>query len=183
MGMLRYSALTSLDGYVADADGGFGWAEPDEEVHRFANGLQRQCGTNLYGRRLYEVMVAWETMPGPGDPEYLHDFATAWRAADKVVFSRTLGAVSSARTRLEREFDPDAVRRLVEDADHDVAIGGAELAGAAFAAGLVHRVDLLVTPVAVGGGTPALPLGQRLDLELVDERRFASGVVHLGYRL
>ena len=183
MGHLLYSAITSLDGYVADESGGFGWAEPDEEVHRFANDLMRPCGTYLYGRRLYEVMVWWETLSTDDVPAYIADFARIWRAADKVVFSRTLDAPSSDRTTLRREFDPEEVRRLVEDAGQDVTIGGATLAGEAFRAGLVDRVDLLVTPVAVGGGTPARPAGVRLDLALTGERRFASGVVHLGYRV
>jgi dihydrofolate reductase len=178
VGRLLYAAITSLDGYVADAAGDFGWAEPDAEVHQFVNDLMRPCGTHLYGRRLYEVMRAWETLGVPGDPEPYADFGALWRAADKVVYSRTLDAVPTARTTLERDFDPEAVRRLT--AAGDVTIGGPTLAAHAFAAGLVDRVDLLVTPVVVGGGTPALPAWTRLDL-VAEPRRFASGVVHLRY--
>lgn len=184
MATLIYSAIASLDGYVADADGGFDWAAPDEEVHAAVNDLERAIGTHLLGRRMYEVLLAWETMDtGPEQPEVMRDFAGLWRSADKVVFSRTLEGVSSARTRLEREFDPEAVRRLKASATRDLAIGGPELAGHALRAGLVDEIHLFLNPVLVGGGTPALPDGLRLDLELLDERRFGNGVVHLRHRV
>jgi dihydrofolate reductase len=179
MGRLLYSAITSLDGYVADESGRFDWAEPDEEVHAFANDLERPVGTHLYGRRMYEVMVAWETM----DDEHpvMRDYAELWRAAAKVVYSRTLDSVASASTQLEREFDPAAVERLKAAADRDISIGGPTLAATALRAGLVDECHLLVSPVVVGGGTRALPDGVRLDLELIDERRFGNGVVYLRY--
>jgi dihydrofolate reductase len=152
-------------------------------VHGFINDLQRPVGTSLYGRRMYETMVAWETMGGESEPEpIIRDFAQSWRAADKVVYSRTLETVSSERTRIEREFDPEAVRRLKAEADRDVSIAGPDLAGQALAAGLVDELQLFVAPVIVGAGTPSLPAGARLDLELLDQRRFANGVVFLHYR-
>jgi dihydrofolate reductase len=183
MGRLLYSAITSLDGYIADANGEFGWAEPDEEVHRAANDLIRPVGTHLYGRRLYDVMRVWETFPErPEDPAVLHEFAALWRPAEKVVYSRTLDAVHTANTRLERDFDPDVVRTLVAAAPHDVLVGGAALAAQAFGNGLVDEVSLFVTPVLVGGGTPALPDGiAQTTLALTEERRFGSGVVLLRY--
>jgi dihydrofolate reductase len=179
---LIYSAITSLDGYVADEHGNFDWAEPDEEVHRFLNELERPVGTYLYGRRMYEVMVLWETVDVADQPAHVRDFAEIWRAADKVVYSKTLEAVSSARTRIEREFDPAVVRQLKATAARDLTVGGPELAGEALAAGLVDELHLFVAPVVVGGGAQVLPDGVRLELELLDERRFASGVVHLRYR-
>jgi dihydrofolate reductase len=174
--MLVYSALASLDGYIADAGGRFEWAAPDAEVHAFVNDLERGVGTLLLGRRMYEVLVPWDTMDDPA-PE-MRDFAEIWRAADKVVYSRTLEEVSTARTRIEREFDPEAVRRM----DGVVSIGGPELAGHAFRAGLVDELQLFLSPVLVGGGTAAFPDGVRRDLELVEERRFGNGVVFLRYR-
>jgi dihydrofolate reductase len=181
MARLIYAAIASLDGYINDADGEFGWAAPDEEVHAAANDLERGIGTYLYGRRMYDVMVFWETMD---DPEpVMRDFAGLWRAAEKVVFSTSLEDVASARTRIERSFDPDAVRALVAAADRDVSVGGAHLAGQALRAGLVDELHLFLTPVLVGGGTRALPDDVRLDLELVGERRFANGVVHLHHRI
>jgi dihydrofolate reductase len=183
MARLIYSAITSLDGYVNDRDGNFDWAAPDEEVHAFVNDLERPIGTYLYGRRLYETMVFWETANERPDPhEVARDYAALWQAADKVVYSRTLETVSSARTRIEREFEPEAVRRLKADAGRDVTVGGAGLAAHAIRAGLVDELNLFVNPVVVGGGTRALPDDARVDLELVDERRFASGVVFLQYR-
>ena len=182
MGRLIYMAITSLDGYVADEDGRFEWSAPDEEVHAFVNDLARPVGTQLLGRRMYEVLSAWETMEVEGEPDVICDFAAIWRGADKVVYSRTLGTVSTARTRLERELDPEAVRRMKASAQRDLSIGGPELAGAALAAGLVDEIHLLLNPVIVGGGTPALPADLRLGLELQGERRFAGGVVHLNYR-
>jgi dihydrofolate reductase len=178
---LIYSAIASLDGYVADRDGNFDWAAPDAEVHAFVNDLERPIGTYLYGRRMYETMAVWETLDDPA-PE-MRDFARLWRAADKVVYSRTLDAVSTPRTRLERELDTPAVRALVADAARDVSIGGPTLAGAALAAGLVDQIQLLLTPIAVGGGNPALPHDVRVGLELLDQRRFGNGVVYLNYRV
>lgn len=181
MGRLIYSALASIDGYVADEHGDFGWAAPDDQVHAFVNDLTRPVGTHLLGRRMYEVMVAWETLDVTGEPEPMRDFAEIWRAADKVVFSSTLDEVASAGTRIERRFDPDAVRTLVDAAVRDVAIAGPTLAAHAFTAGLVDEVQLFVAPVLVGGGLRALPDGVRMELELVDERRFDAGMVYLRY--
>jgi dihydrofolate reductase len=181
MGRLVYSAIASLDGYVTDADGRFDWAAPDEEVHAFVNDLERPIGTHLYGRRMYETMAVWETMDVAGEPDVMRAYAEIWRSADKVVYSTTLAAVTTTRTRLERSFDPGAVRRLVAGAGQDVSLGGPTLAAAAFAAGLVDECHLILHPIAVGGGTPALPRGQRVSLQLVDERRFGSGVVYLRY--
>jgi dihydrofolate reductase len=177
--VLIYAAITSLDGFVADESGDFGWAAPDAEVHAFVNDLERPIGTHLYGRRMYEVMSAWETMDD--DAPEMRDFAQIWRAADKVVYSRTLPAPVTARTRLEREFDPDAVLRMKAEAGADISIGGPELAGEALRAGLVDELHLFVTPVVVGGGTRWLPDDVRIDLELLDERRFSNGVVHLHH--
>ncbi|HXI95373.1 MAG TPA: dihydrofolate reductase family protein [Candidatus Acidoferrum sp.] len=184
MAQLIYSAITSLDGYVADEAGKFDWAEPAEDVHAFVNDLERPVGTYLYGRRMYEVMAAWEAIPGLADEPYvIQDYSAIWRAADKIVYSRTLKAVSSCRTRIEHDFDPDAVRRMKTSAVRDISVGGPHLAAQALKAGLVDELHLFVTPFVVGGGNPALPDGVRLKLELVDERRFGSGVVHLHYRL
>ena len=183
MARLIYSAITSLDGYVADEDGNFDWAAPDEEVHAFVNDLERPVGTYLYGRRMYEVMAWWETADtGAGQPPVMRDFAEIWQAADKIVYSTTLETASSARTRIERGFDPEAIRQLKAQAEHDLTVGGPTLAAQAIAAGLVDECHLFLVPVVVGGGTRALPGGVRLKLELLDERRFASGVVYLHYR-
>ena len=180
MADLVYGAITSLDGYVADRQGRWDWSVPDAEVHAFVNDMMRPVGTHLYGRRMYEVLVAWETID---DPEPLmRDFAEIWRGAEKIVYSTTLQDVSSARTRIERAFDVEAVRELKRSSERDVTIGGPQLAAQAFAAGLVDRVQLILSPVIVGGGTRALPGGVRADLELVDERRFSNGAVHLDYR-
>jgi dihydrofolate reductase len=179
---LIYSAIASLDGYVADESGNFDWAEPDEDVHRFVSELERPVGTYLYGRRMYEVMAFWETAGSADQPPFVREFAEIWQAADKIVYSTTLETVSSARTRIEREFDPEAVRRLKATAARDLTVGGPGLAGQALAAGLVDECHLFVAPVVVGGGTRALPDGVRLDLELLDERRFGSGMVYLRYR-
>jgi dihydrofolate reductase len=183
MARLVYSAIVSLDGFVADASGNFDWAAPDDEVHAFVNDLEREIGTYLYGRRMYEVMAGWETVDAGAGTPVTRDFARLWQAADKIVYSRTLDAVSSARTRIERELDPDAVRRLRAGADRDITVGGAELAGQALAAGLVGELHLFVVPVVVGGGTRALPEGARLELELDGTRRFGSGTVYLRYRV
>jgi dihydrofolate reductase len=183
MARLTYSAITSLDGYVADEDGIFDWAAPDEEVHAFVNDLERPVGTYLYGRRMYEVMVAWETMSTQADqPPVVRDFAEIWQAADKIVHSTTLEAVSSARTRVARDFDPVAVQRLKAAADRDLSVGGPVLAAQAIRAGLVDECRLFVTPVVVGGGRRALPDKIRVQLELLEERSFGSGVVYLRYR-
>jgi len=183
MGKLIYSAITSLDGYVADEDGNFDWSAPDEEVHAFVNDLERPVGTYLYGRRMYEVMVYWETAHTvAGQPPVVQDFAKIWQAADKIVYSRTLETVSSARTLIEREFDPEAVRQLKAAAGRDITVGGPELAAQAMKAGLVDELHLFLTPIVVGRGKQSLPDGVRLKLELLDERRFGSGVVHLHYR-
>lgn len=183
MAKLVYSMLESLDGYVADAAGKFDWAEPDETVHTFVNELERPFGTYLYGRRMYEVMVWWETLGGlDGQPPYIEDYAKIWRAASKIVYSTTLDVVSSARTRIEREFDPDAIRRMKEEAVGDISVSGPGLAAQAIRAGLVDEYQLFVAPVIVGGGTRTLPDAVRLDLELADVRRFDNGMVYLKYR-
>jgi dihydrofolate reductase len=180
---LIYSAIASLDGYVADEDGNFGWAEPDEEVHSLVNDLERHVGTYLYGRRMYEVMVAWETIGTVGDqPPFVQDFAEIWRAADKIVYSKTLQTVSSAKTRIERDFDPEAVKRMKAAAERDITVGGPHLAAQAIKAGLVDEYHLFLTPVVVGGGRQSLPADVRLELELLDERRFGGGMVYLRYR-
>jgi dihydrofolate reductase len=183
MALLLYSGITSLDGYVADAQGSFDWSVPDEEVHRFVNDRQRPIGTYLYGRRLYEVMVAWETLRTEDEPAVARDYAEIWRAADKVVYSTSLQDVGSARTRIERSFDPATVRELKARASRDLLVGGPQLAAEALRAGLVDQIEQLVSPVVVGGGTAFFPAGVQLDLELVDERRFGNGVVHLAYRV
>ena len=184
MAKLFYTAITSLDGYVADEDGKFDWAAPDEEVHAFVNDLERPIGTYLCGRRLYDTMAVWETMPsGPDQQAVIRDYAEIWRSANKIVYSTTLASVSSARTRIERQFEPDAVRQIKASADRDVSVGGPHLAAQAIRAGLVDECHLFVTPVIVGGGTQALPDHVRVDLELVGERRFGNGVVHLHYRI
>ena len=182
MGKLIYSAIVSLDGYVADENGSFDWGEPDEEVHTFINELQRPLGSYLLGRRLYEVMTAWETAELTGQPPHIVDFAEVWQGADKIVYSTTLEKPSSARTRIESEFDPDAVRKMKSAAERDLSVGGPTLAAHAFAAGLVDECHLFVVPIVVGGGLPCLPRNVRLELELLGERRFGSGVVYLGYR-
>jgi dihydrofolate reductase len=180
MAELIYSAIASLDGYVEDVHGSFDWAAPDEEVHAFVNELERPVGTYLYGRRMYETMVYWETDEDQG--AVARDYAQIWRAAEKVVYSRTLQTVTSERTRIEREFEPTAIRSLKENSRTDITIGGAELAGQAIAVGLVDVCHLFLGPVLVGGGKRALPVGVHSGLELVGEHRFRSGVVHLQYR-
>ncbi len=183
MSKLIYSAIQSLDGYVADAAGKFGWAEPDEQVHSFANELQRSIGTNLYGRRMFEVMSAWETLGTLGDePAYIVEFGELWRACDNVVYSTTLDSVFTARTRIEREFEPDAIRRMKDEVIGDISIGGPGLAAHAIVAGLVDEYQLFVVPVVVGGGTRCLPDGIRLDLQLVDQRMFDNGTMYMSYR-
>ena len=183
MAKLIYSAITSLDGYVEDTDGKFGWAAPDEEVHAFVNDLERPIATHLYGRRMYDTMAFWETADGREEPAVFREYAEIWRAAEKVVYSRTLQAASSARTRIERDFTPGAIRQLKSASGSDMTIGGSELAGQAIAAGLVDECQLFLNPVVVGGGKRALPDYVRADLDLLNERRFKSGVVYLHYRI
>ena len=182
MAKLIYSAITSLDGYVADEDGNFDWSVPDEEVHTYINDLERPIGTYLYGRRMYEVMLAWETAHTLADlPAYGREFAAIWQAADKIVYSATLQTVSSTRTRIEREFDPEAVRQIKAASARDITVAGPGLAAQAIRAGLVDECHLFVTPILVGGGKQLFPDQVRLKLELLDERRFGNGVVHLRY--
>jgi dihydrofolate reductase len=184
MAKLIYSAIASLDGYIEDQEGRFDWGMPDEEVHAFVNDLERPVGTYLYGRRMYETMVFWETASSEADePAVFSDYAALWRAAEKVVYSRTLHTVSSARTRIEREFDREAVRRLKQSSEADITVGGAELAGQAIGAGLVDECHLFLCPIVVGGGKRALRDNVRAQLELLDERRFRNGFVHLHYRV
>jgi dihydrofolate reductase len=180
---LIYSTITSLDGYVADEGGSFDWAAPDEEVHTFVNDLERDIGTYLHGRRMYEVLVAWESddILAGDPPPYISEYAAIWRAADKVVYSTTLREASSAKTRIERTFDPEDVLRMKASADRDLSVGGPDLAGQALRAGLVDECHLILAPVVVGGGTRALPVDLRLDLKLLEERRFTNGMVHLHY--
>jgi dihydrofolate reductase len=181
---LIYSAIASLDGYIEDEGGTFDWAAPDEEVHAFVNDLERPVGTYLFGRRMYETMVYWENPPDLAqEPKVVQDFAQIWQAADKIVYSRTLASPSSAKTRIEREFDVEAVRQLKESASRDVTVGGPALAAHAIAAGLVDELQLFLVPVIVGGGKRALPKDVRLNLELLDERRFGNGTVYLQYGL
>jgi dihydrofolate reductase len=183
MARLIYSAIMSLDGYIADADGRFEWAAPDEEVHAFVNELERPVGTYLFGRRMYETMRSWETAHTVADqPSVGLDFARIWQAADKIVYSTTLQTPDTARTRIERDFDPVQVRKLKEAADRDLTVGGARLAAQAIAAGLVDEYQLFVVPAVVGGGTRALPDQVRLNLALAEEHRFGNGTVYLRYR-
>ena len=184
MADLIYSVITSLDGCVADEEGNFDWAAPDEDVHAYVNDLERPIGTYLYGRRMYEVMTYWETAHTvPDQTPSVLDYAGLWQAADKVVYSTTIKSASTARTRIERDFDPEAVREMKESADRDLSVGGPGLAARAIEAGLVDELRWFATPVVVGGGTSWLPDGVRLELELADERRFGSGVVFLRYRI
>jgi dihydrofolate reductase len=182
MAKLTYSAIMSLDGYVADEAGHFDWSAPDEEVHAFVNDQERPVGTYLYGRRMYEVMVAWETMPTIDEPPVIADYTRIWQAAEKVVYSTTLESVSSTRTRIERAFDPSDVRRLKASADRDISVGGPHLAGRVLRAGLVDECHFFVSPVVIGGGNRAFPAGLRVPLELLGQHRFGNGVVHLHYR-
>ncbi len=182
MGTLIYAANTSLDGYLEDETGSFDWSVPDEEVHAFWNEHERHIGTSLYGRRMYETMRVWENDDWlTTEPAVVREYAGIWRGADKIVYSSTLEAVSTARTRIERQFEPDAVRRLKAASSSDLSIGGAALAAEAFRHGLVDECVLLLCPVIVGGGKPALPRGVRLDLELLDHRRFGNGVVYVRH--
>ena len=184
MARLLYMAITSLDGYVADEKGSYDWAMPDDEVFGFVNDFERPVGTYLYGRRLYQEMTGWETAhANPGQSPLMLDFARIWQAADKIVYSRSLETVSTARTRIERNFDPESVRQMKARAARDITVGGAALAAEAIKAGLVDECHLIITPVVVGGGKKSLPGDVRLQLQLLDERRFSSGVVHLRYRI
>ena len=183
MAKLIYAFNTSLDGYVKDEEGNFDWTEPDEEVHTFFNELERTIGTSLYGRRMYETMRVWQDPEGLEEQDaYIREYAEIWQDADKIVYSRTLEEPTTPRTRIESEFDPAAVRELKETAAADLSVGGAELGAEALRAGLVDEFHQVIHPVIVGGGTPWLPDGLRLDLELLDERRFVNGTVHLHYR-
>jgi len=183
MAKLNYVMQTSLDGYVSDESGGFSWARPDEEVHSFVNGLSRATGTYLLGRRMYEVLRYWDDPPNlPDQPQVIREYAEIWQGADKIVYSTSLEEVTAPRTLLERSFDAGEVRRLKEAVDADLSVGGPTLAAEALRAGLVDELDQIAYPVIVGGGTAWLPHGLRLDLELLDERRFANGAVHLHYR-
>ncbi len=182
MAKLIYSAICSLDGYVEDAHGGFGWAAPDEEVHAFVNDLERPVGTYLYGRRMYQTMLYWETAQTiPGQPPVIQDFTRIWQATEKIVYSRTIESASSARTRIERNFDPGEIRRLKATAPADITVGGADLAAQAINARLVDQLRLFLAPVVVGAGKRALPAAVHLDLDLLDTRRFTSGFVYLNY--
>ncbi|MGE0541911.1 MAG: dihydrofolate reductase family protein [Dehalococcoidia bacterium] len=183
MAKLIYLAIASLDGYIEDENGNFDWAIPSDEVHTFINNLERSVGTYLYGRRMYETMAGWETDPTLAEHSpNMRDFAAIWQAADKVVYSRTLETVSTARTRIERDFDPEAIRQMKASAERDLGVGGPDLAGDAFKAGLVDELHLFVTPIVVGGGKQSLPNDVRLNLELLDERRFGNGMAFLRYR-
>jgi len=184
MAKLTYLMLASLDGYIEDEKGEFGWAEPDAEVHSFVNDLVRPVGTHLCGRRMYETMVWWETVDtGPEQDAVTRDYAAIWRSADKVVFSKTLRAAESERTVIESAFEPEAIAQLKASSERDISIGGPELAGQAIAAGLLDELHLLLVPVSVGGGKPVLPTGVHLPLELLDERRFTGGTVYVHYRV
>jgi dihydrofolate reductase len=180
MKKLIYTAIASLDGFVEDAQGGFGWAAPDDEVHAFVNDLERPIGTYLYGRRRYETMVYWET--ADNSDAVARDYSSIWRSAEKVVFSRTLRTPSSAKTRIEREFNPRMIQEMKSTQERDIAVGGSNLAAQAFRAGLVDECRLFLMPVVVGGGKPSLPVDVHLELELLNERRFRSGVVFFHYR-
>ena len=182
MAQLIYSAIMSLDGYIADRDGNFDWAAPDEELHTFFNDLARPVGTYLFGRRMYQTMAVWDTLETHGQPPSIAEFASLWCATDKIVYSTTLAGPSTARTRVERAFDPAAVRHMKASATRDLAVGGPNLAAQAFQAGLVDACHLVVVPVLVGGGTRAFPGSARLALVLEEQRRFARGAVYLHYR-
>jgi dihydrofolate reductase len=180
---LIYSAIISLDGYIEDRDGRFDWAMPDEDVHSFINNLERSVGTFLLGRRMYEIMQVWETDPSlAADSPIMRDYAEIWQAAEKIVYSKTLAAVSTRKTQLERTFDPEAVRHLKETTVQEISIGGPGLAAHAFRAGLIDEIQLFLTPVIIGGGKSAMPANVHLDLKLMEERRFGNGMVFLRYK-
>lgn len=182
MAKLIYSALMSLDGYIEDPDGNFDWATPDDEAHQFINNLERSAGTYLYGRRMYETMMVWETDPSfTVDSLILQDYAAIWQAAEKIVYSKTLKTVATAQTRLERSFDPETIRQLKAASERDISIGGPELAAHALRAGLVDECHLFLAPIVVGGGKAALPRSLKLELNLLEARRFGNGMVYLRY--
>lgn len=183
MAKLIYSMLTSLDGYTEDEHGGFGWAAPrSEELHAYINELASPVGTYLFGRRMYETMLYWETAHTlPDQPQVTLDFARRWQEAEKIVYSRTLAEPRSARTRLERLLEPDAVRQLKANAEQDIAVAGPELAAQALQAGLVDEIQMTIFPVVVGSGKRFFSDGVRLDLELLEARRFGNGVIVLRY--
>ncbi len=183
MGKLIYAPITSLDGFIEDEDGRFDWAAPDEEVHAFVNDLVRPIGIYLYGRRMYETMVFWETAAVDDQSPIVRDYTEIWRGAEKIVFSRSMEVLSSARTRIEATFDPEMIRQMKGSASGDLSIGGAELAALAFRANLIDECHLFLNPIAVGGGKQALPSTHRTRFELLDEGRFGNGVVHLHYRV
>ncbi len=184
MAHLIYSAISSLDGYIEDTEGKFDWAAPDKQVHRFINTLESAAGTYLYGRRMYETMMVWETDPSlAAQSPLMRDFAEMWQAADKIVYSKTLEAVSTRKTQIERNFDPETIRHLKEATEHDILIGGPGLAAHAFRSGLIDECHLFLTPIMVGGGKQSLPDRVRLELELLEERRFSNGMVFLRYRI
>jgi dihydrofolate reductase len=183
MARLIYSAISSLDGYIEDMDGNFDWAAPNEEAHGFINNLERTAGTHLYGRRMYETLRVWETDPNlAADSPLTRDFAEIWQAADKIVYSKTLEKVSTSKTELKRNFDPHAIQQLKQAVEHDILIGGPELAAHAFQSGLIDECHLFLAPIIVGGGKPSLPANVRLAFELLEERRFGNGMVYLRYR-
>ena len=183
MAHLIYSAISSLDGYIEDMDGQFDWAAPDEELHSFINNLERTTGTYLYGRRMYETMQVWETDPNLAeDSPITREYAEIWQAANKIVYSKTLAAASTRKTQIERNFNPEAIQQLKKTAQHDILIGGPELAAHAFQSGLIDECHLFLTPIIVGGGKPSIPDHVRLELELLEERRFSNGMVYLRYR-
>jgi len=184
MAQLIYIANLSLDGYTEDMEGKFDWTDhPDEEGFRFITNLVRATGTHLYGRRMYETMMVWETDPNLAAESPLNrDFAEIWQTADKIVYSRTLEAVSTRKTQIVRNFNPEAIRQLKEAVEHDILIGGPEFAAHAFRSGLIDECHLFLVPIIVGGGKPTLPDNVRLELELLDERRFGNGAVFLRYR-
>jgi dihydrofolate reductase len=184
MAKLIYVSNVSLDGYIEDEHGNFDWTAPNDEVFAFITDLVRSVGTHLYGRSMYDTMAVWETDPAlRAQSELIGDFANVWQAAEKVVYSTTLDAVQTAKTKLERNFDPDSVRDMKASATSDLTVGGPNLAAHAFKAGLVDECHLFIVPVLVGGGKPSLPIDTRAELELLDERRFSNGVVYLRYRV
>lgn len=182
MAKLIYSTITSLDCFVEDSEGGFGWAEPDEEVFSFINQLERPIGTYLYGRRMYETMVYWETASTePNQSQVEKEFTDIWQAADKIVYSTTLTSATSTKTRIERDFDPNVVAKLKETAQRDVCVGGSNLASQALKARLVDEIHLFLTPILVGTGKRAFPSDFHQPLKLLDEKRFGCGVVFLRF--
>jgi dihydrofolate reductase len=183
MAKLVYSMITSLDGYISDVDGNIEWGAPDDEVAEFVNDMERGVATVLYGRRMYETMVFWETFEGSADEPVAQDFADIWRSQDKIVFSTTLAEPSSAKTRIERTFVPDEVLRMKQSSGTDLSIAGPHIASQAIEAGLVDEMHLFIAPVTLGGGAPAHPGEVLTDLELLDVNRFESGFLHLHYAL